>query len=195
MEKDTKFNVKNRSAGMVVYRLPEYNIRREFAPGETKVITYDELEKLSFQQGGRDMMANYLQIQSAEATKDLNISTEPEYNMSEEDVVKLLLEGSLDSFLDALDFAPTGVIDLIKQLSVSLPLNDIQKRRALKEKTGFDVNAALTHVEEELEDQIVSNNEQPTRRVKVEEEQKEEGRRTTLPEYKVTQTKSVATEQ
>ena len=29
-------NVKNRSAGMVVYRIPEMGIRREFAPGETK---------------------------------------------------------------------------------------------------------------------------------------------------------------
>ena len=61
----------------------------------------------------------------------------------------MLLNGSLDAFLDALDFAPIGVIDLIKTMSVQLPLTDLNKRRALKEKTGFDVDRALIHVEEE----------------------------------------------
>ena len=77
--------------------------------------------------------------------------------------------GSLDEFLDMLDFAPMGVMDLIKTFAVSLPLNDIQKRRALKEKTGFDVNAALTHVEEEKQEDAengVAAEGAPQRRVK-----------------------------
>jgi len=36
--------------------------------------------------------------------------------------------GSLDEFLDCLDFAPEGVTDLIKTLAVELPLNDVAKR-------------------------------------------------------------------
>ena len=39
--------VTNRSAGMVVYTIPEEGIRREFTPGETKKIPFEELEKLS----------------------------------------------------------------------------------------------------------------------------------------------------
>ena len=69
--------------------------------------------------------------------------------MSESQIRDLLLYGSLDAFLDALDFAPLGVIDLIKSLSITLPLTDLNKRRALKEKTGFDVDKALSHIEEE----------------------------------------------
>jgi hypothetical protein len=42
-------------------------------------------------------------------------------------VRNLLASGSLDSLLDALDFAPDGVIELIKTISVSLPLSDTQK--------------------------------------------------------------------
>lgn len=42
------FNVKNRSASVVVYKIPEENIRREFAPGESKRISYAELEKLTY---------------------------------------------------------------------------------------------------------------------------------------------------
>ena len=167
---DKIYKVKNRSAGVVIYRIPEDNIRREFMPGETKAIPMTELEKLSYQPGGQMMMNNFLQIQSAEAQRDLNIVAEQEYNYSEEDIVKIMNHGSLDEFLDMLDFAPTGVMDLIRQFAVSLPLNDIEKRRALKKKTGFDVNAALTHVEEEkqedAENGIVTSESAPQRRVK-----------------------------
>jgi len=40
-------------------------------------------------------------------------------------------------------------MDLIKKYSVSLPLNDVEKRQALKQKTGFDVSRALEHIREE----------------------------------------------
>ena len=43
------YNVKNRSAGAVLYTIPEDNIRRRFAPGETKRISYEELLHLSYQ--------------------------------------------------------------------------------------------------------------------------------------------------
>ena len=165
------YKVKNRSAGVVIYRIPEDNIRREFMPGETKAIPMIELEKLSYQPGGQTLMNNFLQIQSLKAQKELNVNVnqEPEYNYSEEDIVRIMNHGSLDEFLDMLDFAPTGVMDLIKQFSVTLPLNDIEKRRALKNKTGFDVNAALTHIEEEKQedaDNGVAAAETPQRRVK-----------------------------
>ena len=54
--------VKNRSAGMVVYKIPEEGVRREFQPGETKKIAFTELEKLTYQPGGRTLIANFLQI-------------------------------------------------------------------------------------------------------------------------------------
>ena len=70
------FNVKNRSASIVVYKIPEENIRREFAPGESKKISYAELEKLTYQPGGRELMANFLQIDSDEAINEV-IETTP----------------------------------------------------------------------------------------------------------------------
>ena len=62
MSNEKMCNVKNRSAGMVVYRIPEIGIRREFAPGEIKKIPYEELVKLSYRSGGRPLMENFLQI-------------------------------------------------------------------------------------------------------------------------------------
>ena len=142
------YKVKNRSASRVVYKDPELKVRREFQPGETKLISYEELEKLTYIPGGRNLMANFLQLEP-QAVQEIGVPTEPEYFMSEEQVKDLLLNGSVDAFLDCLDFAPAGVIDLVKQLAIVLPLTDIQKRRALKDKIGFDVDAAIKHMEEE----------------------------------------------
>ena len=147
------YNVKNRNTGVVVYKIPEDNVQRRFMPGETKRICYEELLHLSYQPGGREMMANFLQIQSEGVPKSLGIKTEPEYYMSEEDVIKLLKTGTLDEFLDCLDFAPAGVIELVKQFAVSLPLADYDKRQALKSKTGFDVDAAIENSGREVESQ------------------------------------------
>ena len=147
------YNVKNRSAGVVAYTIPEDNIKRRFTAGETKRISYEELLHLSYQPGGREMMANFLQIQSAGVPKSFGIKTEPEYYMSEKDVVDLLRNGSLDAFLDCLDFAPEGVIELVKQFAVSLPLTDYDKRQALRKKTGFDVDAAIANAGREADAQ------------------------------------------
>jgi hypothetical protein len=149
MDTNKTYTVKNRSSSMVVYRIPEAGIRREFAPGEAKKIAFDELEKLSYQAGGRSLMTNFLQITDESVTQELNIHTENEYYMSEEQVVELIKTGSYEAFLDALDYAPTGVIDLIKSFAVSIPMEDLKKRNALLEKTGFDVSKALQHVQEE----------------------------------------------
>ena len=146
------FNVKNRSTSVVVYRIPESNLRREWAPGEMKRIPFGELEKLTYQPGGRELIANFLQIMENEVTDDLNVHREPEYNMSEEQVRDLILNGSIDAFLDALDFAPIGVIDLIKTMSVQLPITDMAKREALKAKTGFDVDKAIENDRASKED-------------------------------------------
>lgn len=189
MESSKILKVKNRSASLAVYSIPEINIRREFAPGETKNITYGELEKLSYQPGGRAIMQNFLQIIDPEATGDLGINREPEYDLSEQQIVDLMTNGSLDAFLDCLDFAPVGVIDLIKKFSVSLPLNDIDKRDALKKKTGFDVTVALANMQKEKEDMDTPTVENKERRVKT--ESAPEGRRTT-PKYNVVQPTTTA---
>lgn len=184
IKEDTMYNVKNRSSSVVVYKIPESNLRREFAPGETKRIPFGELEKLTYQQGGRAMLEQFLQIIDEAVTTDLNVHREAEYDMSEVQVRDLLLTGSLDAFLDALDFAPMGVIDLIKAMAVKLPLTDLNKRKALKEKTGFDVDKAIMHVEEEKEDEEAEHIEpaKPERRVKT--TTAPAGRRTTS-NYKV----------
>lgn len=145
------YNVKNRSGCIVTYMIPEMNITRRFAIGEAKKIAYDELLQLSFQPGGRELMANFLQIQSVGVPKTLGINTQPEYYMSEQDIIDLIKTGSLDAFLDCLDYAPEGVIELLKKFSISIPLTDFQKREALLKKTGFDVDSAIKNMTRDVD--------------------------------------------
>lgn len=180
-------NVKNRSGSHVVYSIPELGIRRSFAPSETKKITYEELEKLTYQPGGTALLANYLQISDVSTVNSLNMRVEPEYYMNEAQVIDLLQNGSIDAFLDALDFAPEGVIDLIKRYSLSLPLMDIQKREALKKKIGIDVTKALENMQAEKEDdekESIDDSRAPKQR-RVKQEEAPAGRRTTAPKYNV----------
>lgn len=191
MDKNVICEVKNRSSSILVYNIPDDGIRREFMPGETKRISFGELEKLTFQSGGQSLINNYLLIKEAEAIKELNVRPEQEYYLTEPQIVDLIKNGSLDAFLDCLDFAPSGVIELVKDLSIKIPLSDYEKRKALKEKIGFDVDAALKHLEEErIEEEMLNGNqsaEKKERRVKTEEASKAPQRRT-AGNYKVVST-------
>lgn len=148
MDEKTICIVRNRSSSKVCYVIPEDGIRREFAPGESKKIPYGELEKLSFQAGGNAMMTHFLQIKAPKAIEELNLHTEVEYNYEEPQIIELIRNGSLDSFLDCLDFAPVGVIDLIKKYAVD-NMENVAKIDALKEKTGFDVVKARANLKAE----------------------------------------------
>jgi hypothetical protein len=182
---ETMYNVKNRSSSVVVYRIPETNLRREFQPGETKKIPFGELEKLTYQPGGHTLLEEFLQIVEEAVTTNLNVRREVEYDMSEAQIRDLLVSGSLDAFLDALDFAPIGVIDLIKTMSVKLPLEDYNKRKALLQKTGFDVDKALANVQlEQAVAKALENTASAPSERRVKAEVKTSGRRTT-PNYKV----------
>lgn len=143
MNKEKMYKIKNRSASMVIYRIPEDGIRREFRPGEIKEISYGELVKLTYQEGGRELMSDFLQLVDDELIQNFNIQAEPEYYMSEQQVIELIKTGSMAAFLDCLDYAPTGIIDLIKRFAVSIPMTNTQKIAALKEKTGFDAAKAI----------------------------------------------------
>lgn len=192
-----KVSVKNRSSSMVVYSVPEMGIRREFAPNEIKTVTMDELNALSYLPGGMNLIRKHLFIQDESALEEMSVKVEPEYYLDEKGVIELLEKGSMDAFLDCLDFAPEGVLDLIKKHAVALPVNDTRKRDAIKEKMGFDVTAAIKHLEEarkaeEEERGITSEPITPVRRVKTETTAAPTGRRTAVPQYKVVTPKQEA---
>lgn len=144
LQKDTLIKVLNRDNGSVCYSIPEMNgLRRVYQSGETKQVTFEELQKLSYIPGGMTLLKQNLVILNDEAVNRLLGHVEPEYRYTEADVKKIMQEGSLDQFLDCLDFAPDGVKELIKTLAVEMPLNDVNKRQAIFNKLGFNVDNAI----------------------------------------------------
>lgn len=173
--------VTNRDNGHVGYRIPDMNnLVRDFSANETKNITVEELKKLAYISGGPTLIRDYLVIEDPEVVEEILGDVEPEYYYNEEDVKKLLLNGSLDELKDCIEFAPKGTVDLVKQLAVELPVNDITKRKAILDMTGFNVDAAIM-INEETKDEM--ENTQKVRRVNesVKEEVKSTGRRTAAP--------------
>lgn len=161
-----KVKVTNRSAGEVFYRLNDSKVFRTFNGKETKEIPFSELEELAQQPGGRALIEGYLLIEDEKILSTLDVNPEPEYFLTAEAIPEWLKTCTIDEFTDALEYAPEGVIELIKKIAVEERLNDFSKREALKRIKGFDVTKAI----ELTQDTEVS---QP----------KETGRRT-QPKYK-----------
>lgn len=135
-----KVKVKNRSDSFIGFGIPDMHIRREFAPNEVKEIDVTEIEKVAYQPGGQELLDEYFMIlDDAIANKiSPNTSSEPEYKYTEENIKELLTSGSYDAFLDFLDFAPQGAIDIVKNLAIKYA-TDTKKIEAIHKATGFNV--------------------------------------------------------
>ena len=186
LDKDTIIKVTNRDSGSVGYTVAEMGVHRKFQKGEVKEIRMEELRNLSYLPGGQAIINDCLIIHNEEALKELNPDYEPEYFYTEADIRELLLKGTEAQFLDCLDFAPEGVIELVKQLAVELKVNDLAKREAILNKTGFNVTRAIQINEESQEvdepDTEVKQRRAAAPTTKVVEPEAT-GRRTAAPKY------------
>ena len=156
LDKNTLIKVVNRDNGSVGYTIPDLgNLHRSFQPREEKEVTMEELRKLSYLPGGEVLLRDCLVMKNEEAIAELLGQVEPEYYYTEAEVKNLLLYGTMDQFMDCMDFAPQGVIDLVKTMAVDLKVNNIEKREVIKNKTGFDVTRAI-EINKESEEVEVS---------------------------------------
>lgn len=153
LDNNKMVKVTNRNRGSVGYTIPDLNLHRVFASKETKTISMDELQRLSYIPGGDVILKKYLVIEDEEVVRDLLNKVEPEYYYTEEDIKTLLEKGSLDQLEDCLKYAPEGVINTLKQIAVELPLNDVAKRKLILDKIGFNINSAISIMEADKEEE------------------------------------------
>ena len=180
--------VRNRNNGTTVYVLPDRHIIREFAPRESKRIPLEELKALQWVPGGAYTLDNLLIVENQEALNELNMNVEPEYFYTEAKIKELLTGlDNMDAFLDFLDFATEGAIEIAKEIAVKERIPDSRKREALSKKTGFNIDSAINvnRVLEE-EEEKKPEPEKKERRVKVEEAKPDTPqRRTAAPEVEI----------
>lgn len=156
--------VTNRNNGYTGYQIPDTGVSRNFAPGESKRISKEELMQLSYIEGGEYLLKNYLIVNNDKTLEELNISVQPEYYYTEEEIKELLTAGSLDQLEDTLNFAPDGVIEIIKDMAVKMELPDTRKRKMISEKTGFNIDNAIRVNVVMAEDQIKDEHSEPIER-------------------------------
>ena len=186
VDKDKRVKVINRTGGGLAYSIDALRVSRYWPkPGHHLNISIAELSELRTVPGGTKMLEECLLIEDLEALKILfpDSELEPEYNYGVEEVEFLLQEASLEQLLDALDYAPHGVLDLIKSQSVKKLPNETSKISAINEKFNIDINKMH---ELHLEKSIPEEKPEPKRRRRTApivepKEQKE----TSLPKYNV----------
>ena len=190
MLEEKLIEVRNRDAGSVGYTIPDTGTWRNFSPGETKRIPLSELQALQYVPGGEFTLRELLMIKDTDALSALNIITEPEYFYTETEIKELLTKGTLDQLKDCLDFAPEGVIELIKKIAVETELPDTLKRAAITKKTGFNIDNAImvNRVMDIPTEEVVEEKVRRTAPITTAEESK--ARRTNLPKYNVVSVKT-----
>lgn len=170
--------VENLSDNQCGYVLATNGQVRRFMPHIQMEIPVQELRELYYQHGGPYLIQNYLRIHNRNLAAEFGISDDEyshEYSWTAQDVDKCLKEDDINVLLDALDFAPQGIVDSLKQRAVELEIPDTRKLKAIGEKTNSDLEAMIRNkhaydtaadtVKEQPKQRRVSNTPQRRRRV------------------------------
>lgn len=189
---DRKIKVYNRTGGSLAYNIEALRTIRHWPkPGDYLNIGIDELIELKTVPGGMYILEHCVKIDDDEALKAIfdDRDVEPEYKYGVEEVDYLLYEGTLEQLLDALDYAPEGVLDLIKTRSKNKLPNTTAKVSAINEKFGFDLNKVVELAKSVAQDDEEKEEVVSARRATPVQTEKDKGRRTTPPVYKVVEKK------
>lgn len=141
MDLNTKVAVIKRAKGSVGYKIDTLRVSRSWKHDakDPIYIPVAELIELTTIPGGRKLLEEYLIIQDEEARLEvLGIETSPEYLYTEKEINYLLSKGSNEQLLDCLDYAPKGVLDLVKMLAIQNKPDTTVKVEAINKK--FDIN-------------------------------------------------------
>lgn len=166
LEDKEMVEVRNLVDHMVVYKIDELNRRVVFNPFETKKVQVDELRRLNYQHGGRILLHNYLCIKDQELRQEFGVDPSMvEYDWTLRDVDAALTSRPMDELMDALEFGPDGIKELLIDRAVQLRIPDTNRRKAIQDITGVDINNMI-QLKEQLEADNPAAAEAPhTRRV------------------------------
>lgn len=140
-------------------------VRRVLPPHASFRVKAGELRELSYQLGGIDILQNYIRVcnRSLALEFGIDVNDQVEYNWTEADVDRCLLNDDIDVLLDALDFAPDGIKQLIVDRAIKLEIPDVNKRQAIKDAMGTDITSAIEN-RHAYDDQEETEEKKPARR-------------------------------
>ena len=150
------------------YILTSSGRARRLMPNVVMRVTAGELRELFWQPGGAFLLQNFIHVGNKELAAEFGVPADAiEYDWTEKDIVKCLTVDNLDVLLDALDFAPAGIVETLKDKAIELEITDLTKIKAISDKTGIDINAAIKNKHAYEENDKANVEEKPkTRRAK-----------------------------
>ena len=159
MNTEKKVKVWNRSSGSIFYKIDSLRITRDWPKsGDVLEIPLSELKELQYTPGGMKLMEKYMLIKDQDVCRELGLPEDPEYFYDEKDILELLNNGTEDQLLDCLEFAPYGVLTLLKDIAVKTNLDSSQKRKAISKRLNVDIDSMIKNnnlstnlVEEDVE--------------------------------------------
>lgn len=141
---DTLVTIENMVGHDVSYIISSLGVRRKLMPGVSLQVKAQELRALYAEPGGEVLLRNYLHVKEPKLQREFGISEDQiEYNWTIKDIDSVLLEKPEEYLLDALDFAPQGIIDLIQSRAIELELPNMNKRKAIMKKTGVNITKSI----------------------------------------------------
>nr|DAX32808.1 MAG TPA: hypothetical protein [Caudoviricetes sp.] len=177
---DELVTVTNITRSPIGYTLSSNNVRRIIAGGATVKVTADELRNLNLESGGDVLIKDYLRVNNRNLALEFGISEDlfdHEYNWDREKIDDVLLNGSMNEFLDALDFAPHRVIDMLVERAVELEAPDNNKLNALSKRTSLDIPSMVRNKHAYDENKEENTEEAPKTRRAAENEPEKVARR------------------
>ena len=145
---DTKVEVQNMTSGTLSYRLPS-GPYRFFSSNMRMTVTAGELRELATMQGGRVLLQSHLSVHNPELAREFGVDESTiEYTWTEEDIRRVLVEGDMDELLDALDFAPEGIVEELARKAVEWKIPDNNKIKAISEATNLDIASQIRNQEQ-----------------------------------------------
>lgn len=142
----TQVKVRNMVDYNVGYKIEEDNIRRQFSPHEVKTVTAGELRKLDYTRGGHVLLTSYLAVQNKSLAQEFGVDEDSyanEYNWDAAKVDQVLLNEPVEVLQDAMDFAPEGILQLIKDRAIALRLDSMDKRKVISDAMKIDLNGMI----------------------------------------------------
>jgi len=156
MNNDRKIPVINRTKGRLGYKIDTLRVSRHWLnTGDVLYISINELIELTTVPGGLKLLEKYLLIEDEEAiTLIYGRELEPEYKYSEKEIEFLLYEGTDAQLLDCLDYAPQGVLKIIRAKATNKLPNTTVKVMAINQKLAINLSSMNINNQEEVAPEV-----------------------------------------
>lgn len=163
---ETKVQVSNMTDHEIGYSLTS-GVKRYIRPGVSIAVSAKELRDLRAESGGEAMIHDFLRIENKSMRKEFGIDDDLiEYDWTQKDVDDVLLNKEIDYLLDALDYAPAGIVDMIKTRAIELEIPNMNKRKAIQDKTGVNITSCIENAKAYNEANDVTEAPKKARRVR-----------------------------